>query len=171
MKIAQIAPLAESCPPRLYGGTERIVSYLTEELVRRGHEVTLFASGDSCTAARLEPSCEVALRLDPRIKDPIPHHIVMLEKVRALAPEFDVLHFHVDVLHYPFLHSFVDRTVTTLHGRLDLAELKPVYSTYRHAPLVSISNNQRAADAAGQLGGQRLSRAAARPATLHGRTA
>jgi glycosyltransferase involved in cell wall biosynthesis len=143
MKIAQIAPLAESCPPRLYGGTERIVSYLTEEFVRRGHEVTLFASGDSCTSARLEPSCEVALRLDPRIKDPIPHHIVMLEKVRALAPEFDVLHFHVDVLHYPFLHSFVDKTVTTLHGRLDLAELKPVYSTYRHAPLVSISNNQR----------------------------
>ena len=143
MKIAQIAPLAESCPPRLYGGTERIVSYLTEEFVRRGHEVTLFASGDSCTAARLEPSCEVALRLDPRIKDPIPHHIVMLEKVRALAPKFDVLHFHVDVLHYPFLHSFVDRTVTTLQGRLDLPELRPVYSTYRHAPLVSISNNQR----------------------------
>jgi glycosyltransferase involved in cell wall biosynthesis len=143
MKIAQIAPLAESCPPRLYGGTERIVSYLTEELARRGHDVTLFASGDSCTAARLEPSCEVALRLDPRIKDPIPHHIVMLEKVRALAPQFDVLHFHIDVLHYPFLHSFVDRTVTTLHGRLDLAELKPVYSTYRRAPLVSISNNQR----------------------------
>ncbi len=143
MKIAQIAPLAESCPPRLYGGTERIVSYLTEELVRRGHEVTLFASGDSCTAARLEPSCEIALRLDPRIKDPIPHHIVMLEKVRALAPEFDVLHFHVDVLHYPFLHGFVDKTITTLHGRLDLAELKPVYATYRRAPLVSISNNQR----------------------------
>ncbi len=143
MKIAQIAPLAESCPPRLYGGTERIVSYLTEELVRRGHEVTLFASGDSCTAARLEPFCEVALRLDPRIKDPVPHHIVMLEKVRALASEFDVLHFHVDVLHYPFLHGFVDRTVTTLHGRLDLIELKPVYSTYRHAPLISISKNQR----------------------------
>ncbi len=143
MKIAQIAPLTESCPPRLYGGTERIVSYLTEELVRQGHEVTLFASGDSCTAARLEPSCEVALRLDPRIKDPIPQHIVMLDKVRALAPQFDVLHFHVDVLHYPFLHSFVDRTVTTLHGRLDLAELKPLYTTYCHAPLVSISNNQR----------------------------
>ena len=143
MKIAQIAPLAESCPPRLYGGTEGIVSYLTEEFVRRGHEVTLFASGDSCTAARLERSCEVALRLDPRIKDPIPQHIVMLDKVRARAPEFDVLHFHVDVLHYPFLHSFVDKTLTTLHGRLDLAELKALYSTYRHAPLVSISNNQR----------------------------
>jgi glycosyltransferase involved in cell wall biosynthesis len=143
MKIAQIAPLAESCPPRLYGGTERIVSYLTEELVRQGHDVTLFASGDSCTAARLESSCEIALRLDPRIKDPVPHHIVMLEKVRSLASEFDVLHFHVDVLHYPFLHSFIDKTVTTLHGRLDLVELKPVYSTYRHAPLVSISDNQR----------------------------
>jgi glycosyltransferase involved in cell wall biosynthesis len=89
------------------------------------------------------PSSEVALRLDPRIKDPLPHHIVMLEKVRALAPEFDVLHFHLDVLHYPFLRNFVDRTVTTLHGRLDLAEVKPLYSTYRHAPPVSISNNQR----------------------------
>ena len=143
MKIAQIAPLTESCPPHLYGGTERIVSYLTEELVRQGHEVTLFASGDSCTAARLEPGCKVALRLDPSVRDPIPSHIVMLEKVRTLASQFDVLHFHVDVLHYPFLHSFVDRTVTTLHGRLDLGELRPLYSTYRHAPLVSISNNQR----------------------------
>ena len=143
MKIAQIAPLMESCPPRLYGGTERIVSYLTEELVRRGHDVTLFASGDSCTSARLEPSCEVALRLDPRIKDPIPHHILMLEKVRSLADRFDVLHFHLDVLHYPFLQSFVDKTVTTLHGRLDLHELKPLYATYRRAPLVSISRDQR----------------------------
>jgi glycosyltransferase involved in cell wall biosynthesis len=143
MKIAQIAPLAESCPPRLYGGTERIVSYLTEELVQQGHEVTLFASGDSRTAARLEPCCKVALRLDPQIRDPIPHHIVMLNKVRARSPEFDVLHFHVDVLHYPFLNTFVDKSVTTLHGRLDLPELKPLYSTYRHAPLVSISNSQR----------------------------
>src|SRR5579871_6133954 len=143
MKIAQIAPLAESCPPRLYGGTERIVSYLTEELVRQGHDVTLFASGDSRTSARLVPFSETALRLDPRIKDPMPHHIVMLDKVRALADNFDVLHFHVDVLHYPFIHAFVDKTVTTLHGRLDLHELKPVYSTYRHAPLVSISRDQR----------------------------
>jgi glycosyltransferase involved in cell wall biosynthesis len=128
MKIAQIAPLTESCPPHLYGGTERIVSYLTEELVRQGHEVTLFASGDSRTAARLEPGCKVALRLDPSVRDPIPSHIVMLEKVRTLASQFDVLHFHVDVLHYPFLHSFVDKTVTTLHGRLDLAELRPLAS-------------------------------------------
>jgi glycosyltransferase involved in cell wall biosynthesis len=144
MKIAQIAPLTESCPPRLYGGTERIVSYLTEELVRQGHEVTLFASGDSLTAAKLEPGCEVALRLDPNIKDPVPPHIVMLEKVRSLASQFDVLHFHVDVLHYPFLSGFLDKTVTTLHGRLDLPELRPLYSTYCRAPLVSISNNQRA---------------------------
>ena len=144
MKIAQIAPLTESCPPRLYGGTERIVSYLTEELVRQGHDVTLFASGDSRTAARLEPGCKVALRLDPSVRDPIPAHIVMLEKVRTLASQFDVLHFHVDVLHYPFLRSFIDKTVTTLHGRLDLAELKPLYATYGHAPLVSISHNQRA---------------------------
>ena len=144
MKIAQIAPLTESCPPRLYGGTERIVSYLTEELVRQGHEVTLFASGNSCTAARLEPGSNVALRLDPSIRDPIPQHIVMLEKVRTLASQFDVLHFHVDVLHYSFLNSFMDKTVTTLHGRLDLAELKPLYSIYASAPLVSISRNQRA---------------------------
>jgi glycosyltransferase involved in cell wall biosynthesis len=143
MKIAQIAPLTESCPPHLYGGTERIVSYLTEELVRQGHEVTLFASGDSLTGARLEAGCKVALRLDPNIKDPIPPHIVMLEKVRGIASQFDVLHFHVDVLHYSFLHGFMDRTVTTLHGRLDLAELKPLYSTYCNAPLVSISHNQR----------------------------
>jgi glycosyltransferase involved in cell wall biosynthesis len=144
MKIAQIAPLTESCPPRLYGGTERIVSYLTEELVRQGHDVTLFASGDSRTAARLEAGSKVALRLDSSIRDPIPQHIVMLEKVRRLASQFDVLHFHVDVLHYSFLNSFMDKTVTTLHGRLDLAELRPLYSTYANAPLVSISENQRA---------------------------
>jgi glycosyltransferase involved in cell wall biosynthesis len=144
IKIAQIAPLIESCPPHLYGGTERIVSYLTEELVRQGHDVTLFASGDSSTAAKLEPGCEVALRLDPSSKDPILPHIVMLEKVRGLASQFDVLHFHVDVLHYPFLNGFLDKTLTTLHGRLDLPDLRPLYSAYRHAPLVSISNSQRA---------------------------
>jgi glycosyltransferase involved in cell wall biosynthesis len=143
MKIAQIAPLIESCPPRFYGGTERIVSYLTEELVRQGHNVTLFASGDSLTGARLEAGCEIALRLNPKVKDPIPPHIVMLDRVRTLASQFDVLHFHVDVLHYPFLNGFLDKTVTTLHGRLDLPELKPLYSTYRDAPLVSISNDQR----------------------------
>jgi glycosyltransferase involved in cell wall biosynthesis len=143
MKIAQISPLVESCPPKLYGGTERIVSYLTEELVRQGHDVTLFASGDSQTSARLEAGCEVALRLDPRVKDPNAYHIVMLDKVRRMADEFDVLHFHVDVLHYPLIREFADRTVTTLHGRLDLQELRPVYTTFRGAPLVSISNDQR----------------------------
>jgi glycosyltransferase involved in cell wall biosynthesis len=145
MKIAQIAPLMESCPPRLYGGTERIVSFLTEELVRQGHDVTLFASGDSHTSARLEPCCEVALRLDPCVKDPIPYHVVMLDKVRRMADRFDVLHFHVDVLHYPLIRDFVDRTVTTLHGRLDLEDLRPLYSAFSDAPRVSISDNQRKA--------------------------
>jgi glycosyltransferase involved in cell wall biosynthesis len=143
MKIAQIAPLFESCPPKLYGGTERIVSYLTEELVRQGHEVTLFASGDSVTSACLEPCCEMALRLNPRVKDAIPYHIVMLDKVRRRAAEFDVLHFHVDMLHYPLIRDFADRTLTTLHGRLDLEEVHPVYATFSGAPLVSISNDQR----------------------------
>src|SRR5271166_3085134 len=143
MKIAQIAPLYESCPPRLYGGSERVVSYLTEELVRQGHDVTLFASGDSITSARLEPCCEVALRLDSRIRDPIPLHVAMLDKVGEAADQFDVLHFHVDVLHYPLIRDFVDRTVTTLHGRQDLLELEPVYSRFSHIPVVSISNDQR----------------------------
>jgi glycosyltransferase involved in cell wall biosynthesis len=143
MKIAQIAPLSESCPPRLYGGTERVVSYLTEELVRQGHDVTLFASGDSCTAARLLPFCETALRLDSRIRDPIPAHMIMLDRVRALAEDFDVLHFHVDVLHYPLIRDFADKTVTTLHGRLDLPELRPLYRAFSRVPLVSVSRHQR----------------------------
>jgi glycosyltransferase involved in cell wall biosynthesis len=127
----------------LYGGTERIVSYLTEELVRLGHDVTLFASGDSNTSARLVPSSERALRLDPTIHDPTPHHIVKLDNVRARADEFEVLHFHVDVLHYSFIHDFIDRTVTTMHGRLDLPEGRHVLSTFAAAPLVAISDNQR----------------------------
>ena len=143
MKIAQIAPLQESVPPRLYGGTERVVSYLTEELVRQGHDVTLFASGDSITSARLLPFCDRALRLDPRVKDPLPYHIVMLDAVREMAREFDVLHFHVDVLHYPLIRDFVDRTVTTLHGRLDLPEIRRLYSVFSGAPVVSISFDQR----------------------------
>jgi glycosyltransferase involved in cell wall biosynthesis len=143
MKIAQIAPLFESCPPRLYGGTERIVSYLTEELVRQGHDVTLFASGDSLTSAKLQPFCETALRLDTRVRDPIPHHMVMLDKVRAIADAFDVLHFHLDVLHYPLIRDFADRTVTTLHGRLDLPEFERLHVAFSGAPLVSISKSQR----------------------------
>jgi len=144
LRIAQIAPLAESVPPKLYGGTERIVSYLTEELVRQGHEVTLFASGDSQTSARLVPCCGVALRLNPLVLDAIPHHMLMLDKVRQRAGEFDVLHFHVDVIHFPLMRDIARRTVTTLHGRLDLPDLKPFYAAFPDAPLVSISQAQRA---------------------------
>src|ERR1700739_2269006 len=120
MKIAQIAPLHESVPPKLYGGTERVVSYLTEELVRLGHEVTLFASGDSVTSAHLERVCPKALRLT-RCADPLAHHVVMLDKVLARAGEFDILHFHTDYAHFPVTRNLP--AVTTLHGRLDLPDL------------------------------------------------
>jgi glycosyltransferase involved in cell wall biosynthesis len=143
MKIAQISPLMESCPPQLYGGTERVVSYLTEELVRQGHDVTLFASGDSVTSAKLEVCCERALRLDSTVTDPIPDHLIMLDKVRSMAAQFDVLHFHVDVLHYPLAIDFAGRTVTTMHGRLDLPELRKMHAAFPGFPLVSISNDQR----------------------------
>jgi len=144
MKIAQIAPLAERVPPKLYGGTERIVSYLTDELVRQGHDVTLFASGDSRTLAHLVPCSHVALRFNPDMRDPIPYHVMMLEQVRQRADEFDVLHFHIDMLHFPLVREFAGRTVTTLHGRLDLPDLVPFYRTFPEFPLVSISNDQRA---------------------------
>jgi glycosyltransferase involved in cell wall biosynthesis len=143
MKIAQIAPLAESVPPKLYGGTERIVSHLTDELVRQGHDVTLFASGDSVTDARLVPCSDVALRLNPAVKDHLPHQVVMLEEVRRRAHEFDVMHFHIDLLHFPLIREFADRTVTTLHGRLDLPDLRAFYEAFSDIPLVSISNYQR----------------------------
>ena len=143
MRIAQIAPLIESVPPKLYGGTERVVSYLTEELVRQGHDVTLFASGDSLTQATLVPCAPMALRLDPRVKDPIPHQILMLELVRQRAEEFDVLHFHGDLFHFPVFRGSANRTITTLHGRLDLPDLQPYYGEFRDIPLVSISNDQR----------------------------
>jgi glycosyltransferase involved in cell wall biosynthesis len=144
MKIAQIAPLAESCPPQLYGGTERIVSYLTEALVKKGHEVTLFASGDSRTSAQLVSCTPMALRLNPAVRDPIPYHVMMLEEVRRRAGDFDVLHFHMDFLHYPLFREMADRTVTTLHGRLDLSDLQPFYAAFPELPLVSISDAQRA---------------------------
>ena len=149
MKIAQVAPLAESVPPRLYGGTERVVSYLTEELVRLGHDVTLFASADSQTTARLVPCAPRALRLDPRANDSIAYHLLMLERVRAMVAQFDVLHFHTDHLHLPFFRGAAPRAVTTLHGRLDLNGLAPLYREFREMPLVSISDSQRrpAADA------------------------
>ena len=143
MKIAQISPLMESCPPQLYGGTERVVSYLTEELVRQGHDVTLFATGDSITSARLEACGQRALRLDPDVSDPIPDHLIMLDRVRRMAGEFDILHFHVDVLHYPLAVEFAARTITTMHGRLDLPVLRKVHAAFPEFPLVSISNDQR----------------------------
>jgi glycosyltransferase involved in cell wall biosynthesis len=143
MKIAQVAPLIESVPPRLDGGTERIVSYLTEELVRLGHEVTLFASGDSITSAELATCCTRALRLDPIVSDIIPHFMLMIDKVRERAEEFDILHFHIDLFHFPLFRSLAARTLTTLHGRQDLGDLKPFYSRFGEMPLVSISDDQR----------------------------
>jgi glycosyltransferase involved in cell wall biosynthesis len=143
VRIAQVAPLIESVPPRLYGGTERIVSYLTEELIRVGHDVTLFSSGDSITGAELVPCCTRALRLDPSVRDTIPHFMLMIDKVRERAEEFDVLHFHIDLFHFPLFRSLAARTMTTLHGRQDLGDLKPFYSRFSEMPLVSISNDQR----------------------------
>jgi glycosyltransferase involved in cell wall biosynthesis len=143
MKIAQIAPLMESVPPRLYGGTERIVSYLTEELVALGHEVTLFASGDSITAANLVPCVPKALRLDAGVRDPIPYYMLMLDRVRQRADDFDVLHFHIDQFQFPLFRPIAGRTVTTLHGRQDLPDLLPLYVGFNDMPLVSISNAQR----------------------------
>jgi glycosyltransferase involved in cell wall biosynthesis len=143
MRIAQVAPLTEPVPPRLYGGTERIVSYITEELVRQGHQVTLFASGDSETSAELVACCERSLRLDQRVRDPLAHNILMLEKVRQRAHEFDVLHFHIDYLSYPLIRERQLPSVTTLHGRLDLPDLMPMYREFDDIPLVSISNHQR----------------------------
>jgi glycosyltransferase involved in cell wall biosynthesis len=143
MKIAQIAPLYESVPPKYYGGTERVVSYLTEELVRQGNDVTLFASGDSKTAAKLVRCCDMALRLNPTFLDPLPFHVIMLEEVRRRAEEFDVLHFHIDFLHGPLVRDFARRTVTTLHGRLDLPNVVPFYHVFRELPLVAVSGDQR----------------------------
>jgi glycosyltransferase involved in cell wall biosynthesis len=142
MKIAQIAPLVESVPPTLYGGTERVVSWLTEELVRQGHDVTLFASGDSVTAARLEPIVPRALRLDG-IHNSTPYNIIMLDRVAARMDEFDVLHFHIDFFHYPLFRGMAHKTLTTLHGRQDLPELPDIYRAFSHMPLVSISDHQR----------------------------
>lgn len=143
MRIAQIAPLIESVPPRLYGGTERIVSYLTETLVAQGHEVTLFASGQSITTARLVPCCAQALRLNPSVRDPIPYYMLMLDKVRKMASQFDVLHFHIDQFHFPIFHELAHRTVTTLHGRQDLPDLKHLYFGFPDMQLISVSDAQR----------------------------
>lgn len=143
MRIAQISPLTEAVPPKLYGGTERVISWLTEELVALGHDVTLFASGDSLTSATLEPMWPRALRLDGSVRDANALHMTMIEEVHRRASEFDVLHFHLD--YYPF--SLMTRQptpfITTLHGRLDLPEHQPVFNTFSSIPLVSISNSQR----------------------------
>jgi glycosyltransferase involved in cell wall biosynthesis len=143
MKIAQIAPLIESVPPRLYGGTERIVSYLTDELVQLGHEVTLFASGDSVSLANLISCAPIALRLDPNVRDIIPYYMLMLDRVRQHADEFDILHFHIDQFHFPLFRPIAGRTVTTAHGRQDLPDLKALYFGFGDMPLVSISDSQR----------------------------
>jgi glycosyltransferase involved in cell wall biosynthesis len=150
MKIAQVAPLFESVPPIAYGGTERVVSYLTEALVELGHDVTLFASGDSRTRARLIPVVEHSLRLDPREPDWLIWHTVMLDQVFAQASEFDVIHFHVDFLHYPLERYCSTPCLTTLHGRLDLPDLAQLHRRFREQALVSISHSQRQA-----LGGAR----------------
>jgi glycosyltransferase involved in cell wall biosynthesis len=135
--------LYESVPPKLYGGTERVVSYLTEELVTAGHDVTLFASGDSVTKARLAAVCDRSLRLDPRCVDPIAHHIIALEQIYRRADEFDCIHFHVDYMHFPLSARQPVARLTTLHGRLDLPDLVPLYGIFNNEPVVSISDSQR----------------------------
>jgi glycosyltransferase involved in cell wall biosynthesis len=143
MQIAQIAPLMEAVPPKLYGGSERIVAYLTDELVTMGHEVTLFASGDSVTTATLEPGCERALRLDPTVRDSVAPLLAMLERVAQRAHDFDVVHLHCDYLGYPVLRRTGVPFLATLHGRLDLPELRLLYRVFSDVPVVSISNSQR----------------------------
>src|SRR5438067_3357426 len=144
MRIAQVAPLYESVPPRLYGGTERVVSYLTEEFVRQDHEVTLFASADSVTSAELRPMCQQALRLQGnKVTDPLAYHVRMLEIVAREAEDFDIVHFHIDYLHFPVSRRQKFPCVTTLHGRLDIAEIHPLFREFSDMRLVSISDAQR----------------------------
>ncbi len=144
LRIAMVAPLHESVPPHLYGGTERVVSYLTEELVRLGHDVTLFATADSRTAARLRPMAPQGLRLDPHCGEPLAHHVAMVHDVMESADEFDVLHFHIDFVHFPSVRLAAADSVTTLHGRLDIPDLVPLFRRFTDIPLVSISDAQRA---------------------------
>jgi glycosyltransferase involved in cell wall biosynthesis len=143
VKIAQVAPLYESVPPKLYGGTERVVSYLTEELVAQGHDVTLFASGDSVTKAHLVSPRPQALRLDKDCVDQLAHHVLMLEQVFEKAADFDIVHFHVDYMHFPLSRLHSRSNVTTLHGRLDIPDLVPLFREFLEMPVVSISCAQR----------------------------
>ncbi len=143
MRIAQISPLTEAVPPKFYGGTERVISWLTDELVAEGHDVTLFASGDSKTLARLEAIWPRALRLDSSIRDPYALHMTMLEQVGRLANEFDILHFHLDYFPFSLFSRQSTPFITTLHGRLDLPEHQPLFTTFSSVPVISISNSQR----------------------------
>lgn len=144
MRIAQVAPLYESVPPRLYGGTERVVSYLTEELLRQGHQVTLFASGDSRTQGKLVSVWRTALRLDSSQPEPLALHVLQIEEVFRRATAFDVVHFHIDAIQLPLARRHNTPVVTTLHGRLDLPGLADLYSEFDELPLISISKAQRA---------------------------
>jgi glycosyltransferase involved in cell wall biosynthesis len=143
MRIAQFAPLYESVPPKLYGGTERVVSYLTEELVRMGHDVTLFASGDSKTSARLVPACDRALWRDPDCRETLPHHVRLMEMAFSQSARFDVIHFHCDYLHFPFVRYHRTPGVTTVHGMLRTHDLESLFQANSDVPLVSISDDQR----------------------------
>jgi glycosyltransferase involved in cell wall biosynthesis len=143
MRIAQVAPIFESVPPRLYGGTERVVSYLTEELVREGHDVTLYASGDSVTSARLISSSPRAARLDDTCVDPLARQTILLDRVLRDARQYDQIHFHCDYLHFPYTRRLGVPHLTTLHGRLDLGDLIALYREFDEQPLVSISLFQR----------------------------
>jgi glycosyltransferase involved in cell wall biosynthesis len=143
MRIAQVAPLTEAIPPKLYGGTERVVSWLTEELVALGHDVTLFASGDSTTKARLEAIWPRALRLDGKVRDPMALHMAMLEQVYQRADQFDILHFHLDYFPFSLFSRNATPFITTLHGRLDLPEHQVVFDVFNRAPVISISDAQR----------------------------
>jgi glycosyltransferase involved in cell wall biosynthesis len=143
LRIAQVAPLYESVPPKLYGGTERVVSFLTEELVGQGNDVTLFASADSVTKARLVSVCDRSLRLDKNCVDQLAHHVVMLQLVLDESDHFDVIHYHIDYLHFPLSRLTRLPHITTLHGRLDIPELKSLYKIFQDMPVVSISLNQR----------------------------
>src|SRR5690349_8034004 len=137
MRIAQVAPLYERVPPLYYGGTERVVSYLTEALLELGHDVTLFASGDSITKARLVEGTPRSLRLDENSIVQLAHHIVLLERVFKQAQDFDLIHFHIDYLHFPLSRRVAVPTITTLHGRLDLPDLVPVYQEFPEMPVIS----------------------------------
>jgi glycosyltransferase involved in cell wall biosynthesis len=143
MRVALVSPLHESVPPRLYGGTERVVAYLADELVRLGHVVTLFATADSQTRAQLRPMTPVGLRLDAACRDPLAHHIAMVARVAEAATEFDVVHFHLDYVHFPVVRAARLRALTTQHGRLDIPDLKPLFEEFHDMALASISDAQR----------------------------